>query len=1056
MRPPAPAASTVGLPIAAVQVRVVGGLWNEDFSVRRVRPGEALSGELARRAMAELLATGRVADVRAFVEQRQEGLLLVIEVVPRRLVASVSVKGAPLSLEVLEGALSLRENAEVTAFSLRRAAETAERTLNEGGYPDARVVIEPEDTDDPLRVLLSVHVDAGSPRTLAKRDFEVSPAPAHPELVEALSRYAVGVGDRQDVARLHEADEELKDALRERGFYDATVAHRLRGPGDVVVRVQAGPKYSLRFEGNRTFEAERLSAALDLGQREDHAPEVLAAAVRRFYVERGFLDAEVVAARLGGERAQVSELVLRVRERQRVRVVRRVYPCLEAIKTPEEVGSEIDGVLGEELPGLGVIAGVSPSVMDESLGPTPSSSAQTEPFRESPWTTFSPAAYERASRHLEEVLHAQGYLDARVGPITVVRRACDPRSQPGQCVPLGKRELPETACSLASTPSKVAGAEVVETCVPDPSRGLRCEPEAVLVIPVRPGRQAVLYDAEFEGNQALTEAELLEDAQLELGKPVSTAGLEAARRRILDRYAEEAYAFAEVQTELELSPDHTRAHVRFSISEREPVHVSRIVIVGATRTRESLIRKRLALAPGDLYRRSAAQRTQTQIETLGTFTSVSVGLEDPSVPAREKVVVVTVGERMPQYVDVKGGFSTGEGFRIGFEYGHRNLGGDAIQLTARAQLGLRPTAFIFEPDVRRKYEEADLSWEELLERRNSVTLSFPDVGLGPLYRLSFEGLDVRDNQRDFALTKDALFVRLLYRPSREFWLQLGASVELNDANIFGAEEQEDSLRRYVEQNEQFAGTIRVPQGRSNAYGQSLSGGWDRRDNALDATRGTLVNGTVEHVTAIPVAQAGGRCNPDDPSVFAPTCSELLRFTNRLAAYLPLNEKGLSIAVSFQWGYILQLNEDSRTYPDRLFFMGGVDTIRGYLQDSLVPQDVADQLLDPNSGLDIEQVVLRGGDVFINPRLELRIPLSESVSTALFLDSGNLWSDVGNFDPTELRYAVGSGLRIGTPVGPLVFDYGFNVERILDAFSSGSAGERDWEDIGAFHFSIGLF
>src|SRR5690606_35699683 len=111
---------------------------------------------------------------------------------------------------------------------------------------------------------------------------------------------------------------------------------------------------------------------------------------------------------------------------------------------------------------------------------------------------------------------------------------------------------------------------------------------------------------------------------------------------------------------------------------------------------------------------------------------------------------------------------------------------------------------------------------------------------------------------------------------------------------------------------------------------------------------------------------------------------------------------------------------------------------------------------PDSGLDIRAVVLRGGDVFVNPRLELRVPLSGSMSTALFLDSGNVWSDPENIDPTRLRYAVGTGLRVGTPVGPLVFDYGFNLGSLADALRGTRAQGRFWEDIGAFHFSIGLF
>ena len=101
-------------------------------------------------------------------------------------------------------------------------------------------------------------------------------------------------------------------------------------------------------------------------------------------------------------------------------------------------------------------------------------------------------------------------------------------------------------------------------------------------------------------------------------------------------------------------------------------------------------------------------------------------------------------------------------------------------------------------------------------------------------------------------------------------------------------------------------------------------------------------------------------------------------------------------------------------------------------------------------------MIRGGDAFINPRLELRIPLSGNVQTGLFLDSGNLWRDPEQVNPLDLRYSVGSGLRIGTPIGPLVFDYGFNVDRVLDELFPDRTRRRYWEPLGAFHFSIGLF
>ena len=56
---------------------------------------------------------------------------------------------------------------------------------------------------------------------------------------------------------------------------------------------------------------------------------------------------------------------------------------------------------------------------------------------------------------------------------------------------------------------------------------------------------------------------------------------------------------------------------------------------------------------------------------------------------------------------------------------------------------------------------------------------------------------------------------------------------------------------------------------------------------------------------------------------------------------------------------------------------------------------------------------------------------------------------------RLRYATGTGLRIGTPIGPLVFDYGLNVDRVLDKLFPSRKDQRYWEALGAFHFSIGV-
>jgi outer membrane protein assembly factor BamA len=555
-------------------------------------------------------------------------------------------------------------------------------------------------------------------------------------------------------------------------------------------------------------------------------------------------------------------------------------------------------------------------------------------------------------------------------------------------------------------------------------------------IPIQLGQRTTLYDVAFEGNTKWSGQELLETADYPLGSPLSTLALDAARQRIINQYRDAGYAYASVRNELELTPDRTRARARFVINEHEPVVITGYVVLGARRTDPDLIIGRLALCTEldectdeeRYYRRDLVRKSEEQIATLGTFTSVTIGLEDPEVPQKHKRVVITVVEQPSQYLEPRVGFSTGEGFRMAFEYGHRNIGGQAIALTVRLELSILPDLLIVEQDVRDNYDRFTLS--ERLERRNRASVRFPEVGLGPLVALTLDGIDVRDNQRDYGLTKDAFIPTLSYTPVRVLRFQLAASTELNDVEVFGA----DSVEQAVRQNPNLAKYLRVPDGRTLALAQRLGAAWDRRDNALAATTGTLVAMDVEHVHAFPLDET------------ATIESEFLRLSGRSAAYLKLTDSGLVLAVSLGGGYNIQLTDSSQTYPDRLFYLGGVDTLRGFPLDSVVPEDIAQRVLDGE--LPVDSIAVRGGDLYVNPRAELRIPLGDTFSLGAFLDTGNVWTGEAEFDSPldllQLRYALGSGLRIGTPIGPIALDLGFNLLR------------REWEDLAAVHFSIGLF
>jgi len=53
--------------------------------------------------------------------------------------------------------------------------------------------------------------------------------------------------------------------------------------------------------------------------------------------------------------------------------------------------------------------------------------------------------------------------------------------------------------------------------------------------------------------------------------------------------------------------------------------------------------------------------SEERISTLGTFSSVSVGLEDAENPQKQKRAVITVAELPSQYLEQRPGFSTGDG-----------------------------------------------------------------------------------------------------------------------------------------------------------------------------------------------------------------------------------------------------------------------------------------------------------------------------------------------------------------------------------------------------------
>lgn len=948
--------------------------------------GTPLGRGVVREAIVRLLDSRRWTDVQIDAVATDGGVRLLVHLTPRIVLRGVEVTGNDaLEERAILDALRVGAGSEVPRARLKELTDAVTAAYAGHGYVEARVAVTLRDADDPTRKVLVVAVMEGQPTRVGAIRFD-GETPIDP--VPVLSAMEVGTDDVLDRRALADGVDKAERFLRREGFLEAELGDphvAITGRrADVVIASHIGPRYRVVVRGASPFSASEIQEALELG-KEPLTRSMMAQKWRErvvdVYARYGFAGTEVRLDRVADRAPGRKVLLIRIRPGKQLRVVAVAFAGARHFGR-DFLRDQVFSYLDEDLPGSAIGTPVDSEVIDE-LHQGESEARKREspvPLLTDPDETFYRPTYEEAIRHITELYEADGYLDAKVGPAQLQR--------------IGKDR-------------------------------------ASVSIPVSEGPRTMLHAVELRGALTLSPRQLLTAAGLQRGQPFSYLRLEEARLHMLDLYRENGYAFAKIDPQVRFSRDRTRAEIEIDIVERFPVEVADIVIEGADRTSHPFIRGLVKFERGDIYRPSLARESQEQLADLGIFTGVSVALQDPELPARKKSVLVTINERRNQYLDLSAGVSSGQGVRGGFEYGYRNLFGHAVGLALRVQLSHQ--LFFIDDEIQRRFEE--LSIEERLERRISLGLVIPRPPLlGPV-RTAIDLVHVRDNERDFGLDNNAVALTFTYRPARRVTTTFGGDLENNNVDLFVSEALNDYLARTSDPR--LRRLLRVPEGSSTLVAGRTSVAYDKRDSPFNPSTGYFVSTTAE------VARTLTTQEPKATVVVEEFKSRFVKLSATASAYVPVT-KGVVLAGQARVGRIVHLTPDSKTYPNRAFFLGGVDTMRGYFQDEMIPQDVAeeiiaDPMLDPNA-------VVRSGDAFLLVRSELRFPIYGQLQGGLFTDVGNLWADPSNLNPFELRPTGGAGLRLGTPVGPIAVDYGILFER----------RRALGEPFGTLHFSIGLF
>ncbi len=115
-------------------------------------------------------------------------------------------------------------------------------------------------------------------------------------------------------------------------------------------------------------------------------------------------------------------------------------------------------------------------------------------------------------------------------------------------------------------------------------------------------------------------------------------------------------------------------------------------------------------------------------------------------------------------------------------------------------------------------------------------------------------------------------------------------------------------------------------------------------------------------------------------------------------------------------------------PSERFFAGGGTALRGFEQDKVGPLNARGDPL--------------GGEAVILVNNEVRFPLFSILDGVGFVDLGNVYARISDFNPIKIRKAAGFGIRVRTGFLLLRLDLGVKLDR------------KPGESLTGFFFSIG--
>lgn len=528
----------------------------------------------------------------------------------------------------------------------------------------------------------------------------------------------------------------------------------------------------------------------------------------------------------------------------------------------------------------------------------------------------------------------------------------------------------------------------------------------------------------FSGNTIYSNEELYNALRIKKGDPYNKTVLETnltfnpSGTDITSMYMDNGYLFFRA-TPVEVGVDNDSIDIEIRIVEGKQARIKNVIVVGNTTTNDKIIMRELHTKPGDLFSREAILRSRRELITLGYFKEETL-IPEPRPDEKNGTVdiIYKVDENQTSQLQLQGGY--GNGMVIGQvsillkNFSARNVfnkngwrplpAGDGQQLS----LNLVSNAKYY-------YAISAGFVEPWLGGRRAQSL-----GVNVSHNLLSNGFWANKSSSDYYSLKitgvNVSLTRRLKWPDDYFILAQSLSYKLY------------TLDNYMYLTSYFT------DGHSNDLCYNIGLIRNSTDSPIYPRVGSEVS--IQTFLTPPYSLLNGK----DYS----TMSDSEKY--KWLEYYKVNLRGswflnlvgdVVLNARFRMGYMGMYNKDIGLSPFGRYYLGGdglsswvldgreVIPLRGYQNAKLSPSD--------------------GASVFDRYTLELRQPLIESASATIyllgFLEGGNSWAKIEQFEPFKVYNSAGFGVRLYMPMFGLIgIDWGYGFDGIYGG--------------GQFHFSIG--